>query len=313
MKLAEQRKLFKEAQRQAKKFKGQKGIVDVEFGLKEKKGKITDEIALRFIVSKKRSASKVATSEVIPKKVGNFKTDVIDHKSIVKQYRTEIGSDIVRPLMGGIQILSELFENDVTRAGTFGYSFEFPDTHPGIVFGLTNYHVLLLNGLPEAFVLNNYVGKGVYQNDYGQQKRIGTTTRIFNEKLDYAVFTVEEPCDNLQSINGIEGRYSSYVSISTDVRVIKSGASTSITRGVLSGRSCFDCSELTIRPEPVDTNVNGIISGDGDSGSIWLTDNGTRAPIALHYGGSGSAAKAKSLASIFASITNKIRNQNPII
>ena len=95
--------------------------------------------------------------------------------------------------------------------------------------------------------------------------------------------------------------------------VWKYGAKTGMTYGIIDGRSCLDCAELSIHIDERYPNPNNILTDHGDSGAIWILneDSEMLRPIALNYGGGETLqwAKAKSLASVFASIRNKKQNQ----
>jgi len=307
MKLREEQKLFKEAQGLARQFVGHKGVNDIELGLKQINGELTDEIAIRFNVTKKKEEKKLKKSEIFPRKVGRFATDVLQNQTATLQTRNENPRSIVQPIMGGIQIQSSLYGTSPNYWGTMGCLFRIQND----ILGFTNYHVLYGKTDP-SIVLSDYVGKlKIFQNLNGTDNKIGIASSLFNQNLDYATFVIQVPYDELQSINRIEGLLESYVYPRINMQVLKSGAKTGVTYGIIDGRSCIDCSEISIY------NPTSAVSDKGDSGSVWMLNDGTNIPkpVALHYGGgeTNKWAKAKTFASIFASIRNKINNQNLMV
>lgn len=304
MTLREEQKLYKEARKLARQFIGQAGVTDIEFGLKHKNGELTDQISLRFKVTEKKKEKKLKKSDVLPKKVGNFTTDVLLNQITNQQTRNENPRSIVQPVIGGIQIQSSLYGNSSNYWGTMGCIYHIQN----YLLGFTNYHVLY-GKTPPSIVLNDYVGRlQISQNLNETNNRIGIAFNLFNPNLDYATFVLQVPHDQSQSVNMIPGLLESYVYPRIHMSVFKSGAKTGMTYGIIDGRSCIDCSELSIH------NPTSAISDGGDSGSVWIFNDNTniQKPVALHYG-SGETnqwAKAKSFASIFASIRNKINNLN---
>jgi hypothetical protein len=312
MKLREEQKLYKEAQKIARQFIGHSGVTDIEFGLKFRKGELTDELALRFKVAEKKKEKKLKRSEILPKKAGKFLTDVMLNQTTVHQPRNENPRSIVQPLIGGIQIQSGLYGNSPSFWGTMGCFYRFQN----YVFGFTNYHVLY-GQTDTSIVLSDYVGKlPISQNLNRTNNKIGVASNLFNPNLDYATFILQVPFDQLQSVNMISGLLESYVYPQINMPLLKSGAKTGITYGIIDGRSCIDCSELSIHIDTRYPNNTGIISDFGDSGSVWLLNDNINIPkpVALHYAGGETPqwAKGKTFASIFASIRNKINNQNLI-
>jgi len=319
MKFRDEQKLFKEAQAIAKQFIGKNGIMDIELGLKHKKGKLTNEVALRFKVKEKKLEMNVKKTELIPKVLGKFKTDVLSNVIVQHQPRIVDSQDIVRPLIGGIQIQSDLYINTNSGCGTMGCFYSIQD----YILGITNFHVLYGSTyLSSTYITNSYVGKlKVFQNlnlnnnDY----KIGIASKFFDSNLDYATFEIDQQVqlDISQNINNTNGLLDSYIFPQINMPVFKSGAKTGKTFGIIDGRSCFNRSELSIHIDTNYHNSNDVISDYGDSGSLWmLNDSSTKLkPVALHYGGGETPqwAKAKSFVSIIVSIKNKIQNSKLIV
>src|SRR5690606_7693160 len=201
MTLREEQKLYKEAQKLARQFIGQAGVTDIEFGLKHKNGELTDQISLRFKVTEKKKEKKLKKSDVLPKKVGNFTTDVLLNQITKQQTRNENPRSIVQPVIGGIQIQSSLYGNSSNYWGTMGCIYHIQN----YLLGFTNYHVLY-GKTPPSIVLNDYIGRlRISQNLNETNNRIGIAFHLFNPKLDYATFVIQGPHDQSQSVNMITG------------------------------------------------------------------------------------------------------------
>ncbi|MFH0761948.1 MAG: hypothetical protein V2A67_10645 [Bacteroidota bacterium] len=300
--IREEQKLFREAREIARQYIGKAGVTDVEFGLKHKEGQLTDQIALRFKVDKKKTEKELKRSEILPRKAGKFQTDVLAGSTIQHRVRNEDPKSIVRPLLGGIQIQSGIYTNTPFNWGTLGCLYAVENRF----LGFTNYHVLIGGVSPET-VAAHYVGKlAVFQNLNHANNRIGTAAGFFSQELDFATFDLKVPFDGIQSINSINGLLTSYGYPRIGMPVMKSGAATGVTYGIIDGRSCINTSELSIHLDPAYPNPDGIVANAGDSGACWIQydSNGATKLIALHYAGGENLkwAKAKAFSSIFASI-----------
>jgi hypothetical protein len=312
MTLREEQKIFKEACIIAKDYAGFPGISDIEFGNKHSRGMFTGEYSLRFKVKEKKLPSRLNKEELIPDKIGAFKTDVLSDfiklHEVKDDYLNQTGladkNSVVRPLIGGIQIQSGMYSDTINYWATVGFFYQYNN----LILGFTNYHALYAD-LKPRLVQNEYVGKlPVYQNYSNQENKIGVAFGLYNQLLDYATFIVEQPVNTEQCINGLQGRLTSYVYPQINMPLVKSGAGSGITYGIIDGRSCLNHSEISIHLDTRYHYPDHAVSMGGDSGSLWLLNDGTNLlkPVALHYGGGETKqwAKAKSISSIFASIRN---------
>lgn len=300
MTFKEEQRLLKEAGEAAHRFAGDTSILDIEIGTKYVRGKPTGRLALRFRVREKKKEKDLKRTEVLPKKVGRFVTDVLNYR-VEPQFNRVKASTKVRPLMGGIKIQSGIYEN-AAHWGTMGCRMLVG--HAPFVF--TNYHVMY-GSVPPEIVAHHYVNNlHVYQNVNRHDNYIGKAAHLFNKELDFATFVTDVAFDRHQSINGVEGLVATWAHPRLQMPVMKSGAATGLTYGIIDGKSVIDTAELTIYLDPRYTNKRGIISDYGDSGAMWVVNDGSDSikPVALHYArGEGPQwARAKSMASIFASI-----------
>lgn len=303
MGIREQQKAFKEAKKAAKEFKGKPGIKDVQFGYKYTNGVRQPELCLRINVDEKKPKKDLKKREIIPAKISSFYTDVIVHK-VSPQNVNVSPSDIIRPVLGGLQIQSNLFGNN-ENWGTLGCIINLN----GKVLGLTNYHVVFgnLDEIRAALYVGNLTMLQPQRTFYGEV--IGSVGDIFNKELDYSTIPLTAQYNIHQTINMINGiiNTNGYKIPEIGIRVFKIGASTGKTYGIIDGRSCFECANLIIAQ---DINMPSVlISNYGDSGAVWICeDNGDKKIIALHCGGivAENIAYAKAYSSVYNSIIKKI-------
>jgi hypothetical protein len=114
-------------------------VIAVGIGLKESKGKFTEEISYRIFVSKKKSESTLKAGEIIPPAFNGIKTDVLnpliitDDSDVCGVERRTTAKE--RPIMAGIAI-----STDSDSYGTLGWFGKLNSDNTPIL--LTNKHVL---------------------------------------------------------------------------------------------------------------------------------------------------------------------------
>ena len=114
-------------------------VLAIGIGLKETGGEFTSEISYRVYVKEKKDLATLSDAEIIPEKIGNFKTDVLEPLEIVDD------SDVCgderrtlskhRPLQAGIAV-----STDSTSYGTLGWFGKLDSDDTPVL--LTNKHVL---------------------------------------------------------------------------------------------------------------------------------------------------------------------------
>ena len=293
----------------------------VFLGSKYVSGKPTADLAIRFNVRVKKPRARLTSTELIPRRIGDFRTDVTSFQ-FRRQTRSEPPYSIIRPLLGGAQIQAG-GSQDPMNWGTMGCVFEFN----GIGYGITNYHVLNARG-----TLVDKAGAGQKLRSPEPQhviqparkyfgERIGDLADAADETLDYALFRMIADGDQRQHLNGIDGVLAGYLRPAGLglLTLIKSGAATGVTHGVYDGRSLTNPYTVLIRRR--ENSPATRLSAPGDSGSAWVEDPGTpdaddkqsisRRLFALHVGGesSGRLAIATLFSSIWPSMVNKL-NRN---
>jgi hypothetical protein len=296
--------LYKQAVKVAAGYIEHEDVNDIFFGRKYVEKQSTNELSIRFNVTEKKPKSKLKSNRVLPKRIGNFKTDITEFK-LKKDARNENQFTRVRPLLGGLQIQSSLFGNDPSNWGTMGCVLKIN----GVAYGITNYHVSFgETDLPQG-------GLKMFQpksRNFGTP--VGNITSIANNQLDYSLFTISVSADGMQSINGFNGEIEGFTNPFGEMRMFKFGASTGKTFGFFDGHSLIDQNRIAIRYDAKGPNDSARISSPGDSGSVWVTSQnaspGNLRMVALHYG--GDEIHNVAFASLFSSISPSIRNKIPL-
>ena len=299
--ISEERKLFREARAIARRFRHHPGVTDIELGLKHTGGKLTGQWALRFRVEVKKPESRLTRHEILPDKTGRLVTDVLPAVTDRQQALSEDPQGMVRPLLGGLRIQSGLYQDTSNSWGTLGCFYPLN----GQLLGWSSYHVLF-GGAGESSVFQHYAGKlAVYLNLNRPGNLIGTAAGLFSRELDYATIDPSVLVDPDQSLNPVSGLISACGYPRIGMAVIKAGAASGLTYGIIDGRSCLHPADLSICPDPAYEPSPGPLSAYGDSGSCWVQvlPGGSLKLIALHFGGNEQPplAKARAFVSILAS------------
>lgn len=298
-----QHRLYQQAREQIKKLPKGQAFTDIQFGYKRRDQQLTPRLAIRFQVKKKKAPSQLRRSEAIPKKWAGFDTDVIEFR-IKPQIRTEDPGEEVRPLLGGLQVQSCLFQQRINW-GTLGYCFLLQNQPAAI----TNYHVVF-GRLSESEAAGQVGQLQLFQpNKPNYASPIGSVTRLFHQALDYSVIRLQAAYDDAQSINRLPGRIEGYQQPLLGARYVKVGAASGRTAGILEARSLQDPSRIVLSYAADPQNDSAKISLEGDSGSVWLAPAGPQQwkLLALHYG--GDPARNIAYATLFSSIAPSIRQQ----
>ncbi len=123
------------------------GVLHVSVGLKEKGGKITDELCIRVYVQEKRNQGDVPATELIPREINRVPTDV----NTVGEFQSLADSTKERPIKGGIQITNRILG---LIPGTAQTEFDVGTLGCIAIDNTDNSAVLLSN----AHVLGAYTG-----------------------------------------------------------------------------------------------------------------------------------------------------------
>lgn len=249
------------------------GVVNVGIGLAMMRNVLTDEPAIIVSVRRKRSLNELRDYEKIPKSVDNIRIDIIEANPVedVDPYSK------IDKLIGGINISNTRLRG----LGTLGGIFYDQTTNKPV--GITNWHV--------AKNLRGRNGDKIVQpgGTNPSQNSIGTLTS-WNRNLDCArIDLTDRAIEAYSKQNHITSDLKGLISPLVGMSVQKSGARTGLTFGVI--QAIFD-DDIHIVPNPEKTPENTEISMSGDSGSLWISDDGDFKAIALHWGGDVSAYRA---------------------
>ncbi|HEY2235338.1 MAG TPA: hypothetical protein VGK01_17835 [Candidatus Angelobacter sp.] len=163
MKQEELAQLHDEARAALKKHPG---VVAVAYGLKERGGQVTDELAFRVYVREKCPASQLPAKDLIPASFGGIATDVI--RIAGTQLDDCADHSNHDPLTSGINVSTLLAgPQGIGEVGTIGF---FATINQGVdppynVAFITNHHVVTK--------ANEQGGESVYQPDWSNSAQFG--------------------------------------------------------------------------------------------------------------------------------------------
>ncbi|MFO1267507.1 MAG: hypothetical protein U1F25_14200 [Rubrivivax sp.] len=266
----------------------------IDIGHKATAGRVErDRLAVRVHVASKLTpvqlevAAAGGATAPVPRSIGGFETDVIEGR-YRQRLRPGTGASATSrrarfdPLRGGIS---------VSRSGRYGAG-----TLGGIVLDrasgapmlLSNWHVLVASWLarPGTAVFQPATTDGAAAAD-----QVGRLARdAMSVNLDAAVAWVDDS-RSLSALQHQLGRVRGRAQPAHEMRVAKSGRTSGVTRGEISGTDgvmTLRYAGLTrqirhvITIEPADGA--DVLSAGGDSGSLFL-DEASGACVALHFAG----------------------------
>jgi len=281
------------------------GVTAVDVGFKISGDELTDTVALRVHVERKRPAASLASEDVFndpdsgPDEVGGFEVDVVeaayspsgivlDHEDLVAIEAVDRKSAI-DPLIGGISC-----GNPRITAGTIGaIVFDRTTCKPMI---LSNWHVLA--GSSAAAAGEDILQPGKY--DGGTDVVASLTRMQLDSAMDAAVATLDGTRSHSRDVLGL-GTIGGIEDATLGMQVVKSGRTTGITEGIVDGVSMSVsinygdpgvvafADQIRIVPRPPWPAVDYEVSKGGDSGSVWI-DEATNKAIGLHFAGETTPA-----------------------
>jgi hypothetical protein len=176
-----------------------------------------------------------------------------------------------RPLLAGIGIYNPIV-NEVGTLGAFGTS-DGQDR-----WLISCYHVVART--PASLGLTPFSsGEPIFQGSAHDGIVARTDVTRSDRVMDCAAARLEpglgssRSCVDIGTVNGIAS------SLTAGMRLLKSGAETGVTEGVVSR---VETDRIFIE-RPVGFPNGYLIAGKGDSGSVWVTAD-TRQLVALHLG-----------------------------
>ncbi len=266
--------MLRTLRRNYKRYLKLKGVHYADIGYKYKAHAKTDQLCLRLYVHRKHTR-KFLQIDMIPKRLEGMTTDVIvSNPKLHPRFGDRHDS-----LSGGIEILnSYLFDS-----GTMGAILY--DANDNLV-GLSNHHVL--------YGSKGQDGDTVIQpkQDVTQPMDIIGNLIAGSQKYDCAIFSINA------NRNGEEARVLELANRITTVQdpvhglaVKKSGVASDVTGGIIDGVGADG--SFCIVADPARPNPNDVLATFGDSGSIWVLDDGQGdVAVGLHYAGEQDGSKA---------------------
>jgi len=287
------------------------GVVGVGLGCKERKGAVTEEVAFRVYVRRKKPISELQRNDLVPSCYRGVATDVLNASSGTQTSSVCEDNSKYSVIIGGITIMNGRRDGQNRLGlGTLGFlatidGVEGPDN---IAF-VSNRHVLGVN--------NAMVGDTVYQPDGNATLPNNSIGKILKlQEINNYKYTYPGPgetekeywidCATAQInicisscchtncgetfgnwINGLNANGSNVIAdvgrAQVNDVVYKVGRSTRRTKGIvrrvdylLPGAAGIPDAKNLIFIEPLEPDCNGILrfSDDGDSGAAIITDQG---------------------------------------
>ena len=294
-------------------YLGNPRVTLIDVGMKITDGVYTGEMAVRVHLRKKPPEAVIeAMRATLPElvidksKIPFDKVDLIEatyplDRSWWTPWPASPRAATFNPLHGGISLSGEW----IFGYGTLGGIVE--DRQTGAKMILSNWHVLAGSefGVP---------GTRIFQPGYGDYGRGPDTVALltrhaFDQGIDAAVATLNGARDWSNNQLGI-GPVTGCGTPVMDMRVIKSGRASGVTRGVIDGfageypityhgvlRSIKHVCRIVPQPGEL------IVSQPGDSGSMWL-EQVTHQAVGLHFAGQDDpeTALAIALPEVFAAL-----------
>jgi endonuclease G, mitochondrial len=280
-------------------------ITSVGIGYKDKDGKPTKELAVRFTVGKKVKPEDLESlgTKLLPEsfEIDGVKvpTDVIERKyatefRLVPELEINDRKKRLNPILPGSSVA-----HVKETAGTIGCIVY--DRTNGIPYVLSNWHVL--NG-PEGTVGDDIVQPGPFDDNRINVNRLGKLVRSHvGHAGDCGVSTIEGRGFSTKIMElGVEVENLGEPELGD--KVVKSGRTTGVTHGIVSSVHVIakldyggsigeqEVGGFEIGVDPDNFPENGEVSMGGDSGSVWLfkSDNGkpTNIMAGLHFAGETS-------------------------
>ena len=287
------------------------GVVGVGMGCKERKGAVTEEVAFRVYVRRKKPISQLGESALLPSAYQGVPTDVVNSSGGAQTSSVCEDTSKYPVLIGGITIMNGRRDGqNRLGGGTIGFLATIDGVEgPDNIALVSNRHVLGVN--------NARVGDTVYQPDWNAilpNNSIGKILKL--QEIDNYKYTYPGPgetekeywidCATAQInicisscchtncgesfgnwINGLSVNGSDVIAdigrAQVNDVVYKVGRSTRRTKGIvrkidylLPGLLGIPDAQNLILIEPLEPDCNGLLrfSDEGDSGAAIITDQG---------------------------------------
>jgi hypothetical protein len=268
---ADQERLLKVMRRHRKRLKQFPNVRSVDIGYEFSDRRSTGRLAIRVHVNAKQPDAELKPSERLPEEIEGIPLDVI--QSNPKLHAINRDARQV-PVIGGVTLGNTRPDSP---PGTLGaVVFDQRSLQP---MALSNYHVLVVES-PQGTDMIAQPQTSATADALGNLER-------WDKHLDCAVcrITSRPVSAELAELGAVGGTQSPRVGM----KVVKSGRTTGVTRGVIDGT---DGEGFSVVPDPDFPAPGGEISDSGDSGSLWL-ESATLLAVGLHFAGEGDPDPAQ--------------------
>jgi hypothetical protein len=272
-------------------------VVGIGIGRKIIEGKETDRPCVRFYVERKLPKAAVAKDLLLPRRIGNIVTDVIETGRFrVLPTRVPKQRERLRPAQPGCSVGFQFTgdKSNYVMAGTFGALAEAGSRR----FILSNNHVLANeNALSEGAPIFQ---PGLLDKNSPANDRIAALSKFVTldpaaqNQVDCAIAELDNPRLAAPAVLPKVGKLTSGVPVSAAeaMRVEKTGRTTGYTTGVIRDLSAdvkiqYDAGVVTFTEQILITGDGGPFSDEGDSGSM-IVDRRTKQAVGLLFAGSSS-------------------------
>ncbi len=286
-------------------------VVGIGVGRKLVKGKPTAQHCVRFYVERKLAESAIPKQFLLPKRLGNVITDVVETGRLHAFANPERGK--LRPIRPGCSIGFQSTTAGEVMAGTLGALVEAD----GKRYMLSNNHVLAGENSLSAGAAILQPGL-LDKNDPGSDK-VGALARFIKlqvggpNKVDCAIAELN---DGMKSNPAVMPRVNKLksgdpVSAVENMQVEKTGRTTGYTTGVIHDVSAtvkinYDqLGVLTFSDQIMIGGASKPFSDAGDSGSL-IVERKTKRPVGLLFGGSAKFTVANHINDVLAELKVKI-------
>lgn len=272
-----------------------KGILDLGVGYKIENKKLTDQLAIIVeVVNQEAARAQLPTSiegielslieAAVPETL--FQPGEIIHPKIEAIAKKR--NQGFEKLIGGIRIRNGWGPG--LGSGTLGAIVY--DRQTGKPHGLTSRHVLIADKSWRSLQKLRSKYPVIHPDSkWTSDTEIGTVSKTSDASMDCIRFPLhpKREINEDQSLLGIQGKISG---IEPDVicgtKVMKSGSQTGLTYGVIVSQSVCDKNRFIIFPDDDYQLIDGELTMGGDSGSVWILNDGSMKAIGLHCLGNKS-------------------------
>lgn len=269
-------------------------VKDIGVGFRVINRKITDELGIILQIDNTLVKGSLSSKTPLPDQIEGIPVDQVEalEQEILKSDYDELHPHIrdisnfrnqfFPQLLGGIRIKNHRINGEGGTLGAIVY-----DRKTNEPFGLTSRHVLLPY---QSFKFWKKARVIQPNHQINARSEIGNVVVNYRTKPDCIRFKIatQRPIAKRGSLLGFENQIQSIEpEILCGTKVMKSGARTGVTYGIIVCESICK-KHFTIYPDDDYDLIDGELSLPGDSGAIWVINDGTMRAIGLHCLGNRS-------------------------